>query len=214
MTILSHRGSRSAISLVAATAATLTLAPAAFAAPGSSESVPTNARDCVETKLVWVNVDFDKDTTKGGCATEFTTGAKALESAGFKLNVGAGNMEGFLLGIDGVIPDFGKTGTYWGSWNGTVNDDDSVTYSYYEVGAFESKPEPGSIEAWSVGDGSQKPSLQKLPESATGNDFSSENKVALSIAGVIAAILAVAGGALAALHAGIFTIPGWENFKH
>lgn len=214
MTIFTRRGSRSAISLVAATAATLILAPAALAAPGSASTVPTNARDCVEAKLVWVNVDFDKDTTKGGCATEFTTGAKALESAGFKLNVGTGNMAGFLLGIDDVTPNWDETKTYWGSWNGTVNSDDSVNYTYYQVGAFESAPKAGSIEAWSVGDGTQQPSLQKLPAAAVDNNASSENKAVLGIAGAIAAILAVIGGVLAALHAGVFTVPGWENFKH
>lgn len=225
MTIISRRGSRSAISLVAATAATLTLAPAALAAPGAASTVPTNARDCVEAKLVWVNVDFNDSSkpSKGGCATDFTagksTGIDVLNSAakngGFEVKTSTGQFGEFIEGIDGVAPVWTEENlVYWGYFNGTVAEDGSITYKASDVGASSFKPAAGSVEAWSVGDGNQEISLKKLPAAATENDFSSENSAALGIAGAIAAILAVVGGVLAALHAGIFTVPGWENFKH
>lgn len=211
LTIISRRGTRSALSLLAATAATVTVAPAALAA---GSSTPTNARDCVEADLVWVSVDFDDSTNKGGCATEFGSGAEALESAGFTPNFGSGNKEGFLVGINDVIPVWEETQTYWGSWYGTVAADGSIAYNYYQVGALQSEPKPGSIEAWSVGDGSQQPSLKQLPDaSQEGPSSSSDKSLVTGIAAVIAAILAVAGGIFAAVNAGLVNIPGLANLR-
>lgn len=185
MSTTSRRGSRSAALLLASAAASLTLAPASLAATPVSENSPTAARDCIENGNVWVNVDFSEAETEGGCATEFSTGAEALESAGFKLNLGEGDMNGFVVGINDVIPVWDETQTYWGSWNGTVNEDETITYEYYQVGAFESQPKPGTIEAWSVGDGNQQPNLQEILEASAGNT------TLWLIAGAIATILAV-----------------------
>lgn len=188
----------------AITATLLTSVPAAHAL---GSSAPVNARDCVEANNVWVYVEYGADSEKspeGGCATKFSTGFEALESAGFTPKYQDFSFGRALNGIDGVAPVYGETGTYWGYYTGTVATDHTVTYEYAPVGGDETTPAPGSVEAWVVGDGSNSPALTALPE-ATPESGSSENS---SLFAVIAGILAVVGGAVAALYNGLITIPG------
>lgn len=214
MTTNSRSGYRCALSLVAATAVAGALAPAAIAA----EELPTNPRECVDAKLVWVTVDFGKDSNKpsaGGCTDSFATGIEALKSVnGLDVKTQDSEYGEFVESINGVKPVWSEDNpAYWSYFNGTVGEDYTVTYKASSVGASSFKPAPGSVEAWVVGDGELQPALQKLPQPQAPENSSADNGV-VGIIGAIAAILAVVGGVLAALHAGIFTIPGWENFKH
>lgn len=104
----------------------------------SAEPSPTAA--CLEAGNVWVHVELD-DTVGGGCATEFGTGIEALTSAGFDVAYGE---SGFVDTIDGNPTPRGEED--W--WSYAHTGDDLSGWEFYEVGATQSAPAAGSIEAW------------------------------------------------------------------
>lgn len=199
--------SRVALTTLAVTATTLSLSTAANAQSSLLDKT-LDARQCVDADNVWVYVEYGEDSEKepeGACATEFTDGVVALESAGFKLTFDTNPELGkYLTGINGVVPVWADTQTYWAYSTGEVADDYSVDYTYYQVGASNSEPEGGTVEAWVVGTGAETPALTTLPETpaATG---SSEDGGWIA---VIAGLLALIGGGFAALYQGLITIPG------
>lgn len=198
--------SRVALTTLAVTATTLSLSTAANAQSSLLDKT-LDARQCIDADNVWVSVDYGADSEKepeGACATEFTDGAVALESAGFELTFEDSEFGKYLTGINGVAPDWDETQTYWSYYSGEVADDYSVDYTYYQVGASDSRPEGGTVEAWVVGTGEETPALETLPETpaATG---SSEDGGWIA---VIAGLLALIGGGVAALYQGLITIPG------
>lgn len=198
--------SRVALTTLAVTATTLSLSTVANAQSPVANDI-ADARECVDANNVWVYVEYGEDSEKepeGACATEFTDGVVALESAGFKLTFKESEMGKYMTGINGVVPDWDETQTYWSYYSGEVADDYSVDYTYYQVGASSSKPKGGTVEAWVVGTGAETPALTTLPETpaATG---SSEDGGWIA---VIAGLLALIGGGVAALYQGLITIPG------
>lgn len=98
------------------------------------------AATCVQADNVWVLVQFD-DETKGGCATEFGDGLEALASAGFEA---VASEAGFVNTVDGEPAVRGPEDWWAYASSGEAND----TWSFYEVGAKDSKPLAGSIEGW------------------------------------------------------------------
>lgn len=198
--------SRVALTTLAVTATTLSLSTVANAQSPVANDI-ADARECVDANNVWVYVEYGEDSEKepeGACATEFTDGVVALQSAGFKLTFKESEMGKYMTGINGVVPDWDETQTYWSYYSGEVADDYSVDYTYYQVGASDSRPEGGTVEAWVVGTGEETPALETLPETpaATG---SSEDGGWIA---VIAGLLALIGGGVAALYQGLITIPG------
>ena len=192
---------RMATTLVAATATTLALIPAAQAAEY------TTARDCVDADNVWVYVDYGEDSDKdptGACATEFSNGFEALESAGFEVTYSESDFGRFLTGIDGVTPTWTEENPiFWSYWNGTVAQDYTVTYESSMVGASISTPAAGSVEAWSVGDGAVAPALAQLP---APDEVSSS--VGSSEAGILSGLLGMLGGVFTALQSGLLSLLG------
>ncbi len=104
----------------------------------SANPSPTAA--CLDAGNVWVLVQTD-DAVDGGCAEEFGTGLEALSSAGFEVDI---DDTGFINRIDGVPAVKGPQD--W--WAYAHTDADLAAWEFYEVGALESEPAPGSIEAW------------------------------------------------------------------
>nr|WP_231910849.1 hypothetical protein [Corynebacterium suranareeae] len=200
--------SRVALTSLAVAATTLSLSTAANAQSsdyGTFEK-PLDARECVDAGNVWVYVEYGADVDKepeGACATEFTDGVVALESAGFVLTWEEFPFGKMMTGINGVVPVWEETETYWVYSTGEVADDYSVTYEYNSDGASDAHPEPGTVEAWVVGTGAETPALEVLPE--TPAPGSSENGGWIA---AIAGLLALIGGGIAALFQGLITIPG------
>ena len=195
---------RMATTLVAATATTLALLPVAQAAEF------TTARDCVDADNVWVYVEYGEDSEKeptGACATEFGNGFEALESAGFEVTYSESEFGRFLTGIDGVAPTWTpENPIFWSYWNGTVAENYTIAYEAYQVGASISTPEAGSVEAWSVSDGSVAPALTQLP---APDEVSSS--VGSSQGGVLGGLLGMLGGFFAALQSGLLSILGLSS---
>lgn len=118
----------------------LAVAGIGFTAPLLQASAgPSPAKSCIDAGNVWVHIEND-DATDGGCATEFGTGFEALTSAGFTFDAPGG----FIKTIDGAPSAPGAE-----DWWSYAHTDQSLTgWAFYEVGAAESKPAAGSIEAW------------------------------------------------------------------
>lgn len=196
---------RTATATLAAAATTISLFSAVPTAHALDSSSIDNAADCLEVNNVWVYVEYGADTdknSKGACATEFDTGFEALESAGFVAKYDQFEFGRFLKGIDGVVPVWEETGTYWNNYSGTVAADNTVSYEYAIVGGDDTTPAPGSVEAWVVSDGTVDPALTAIPVAPTGSSESN------GIFALIAGVFAVVGGAVAALYSGLISIPG------
>lgn len=190
-----------ATTLVAATATTLALIPAVQA------TEIAEARSCIDADNVWVYVEYGGDSTKdpkGACATEFSNGLEALDSAGFDITYSESDFGRFVTGIDGVAPVWSQESPlYWSYWDGAVADDYTVTYEAYMVGGSASVPEPGSVEAWSVGDGSVAPALTQLPEAAKDGSAAGSSET-----GLLAGLFGLLGGVFTALQSGLLAVLG------
>lgn len=198
--------SRVAVTSLALIATTTTLAPAAHAQSSVRENL-VDSRQCVAAGNVWVYVEFGADSEKdpeGGCAIEFTDGLVALESAGFAPETIDSEYGKMLTGINGVIPVWEDNQTYWSYFTGDVAEDYSVSYDYSMVGASASQPKGGSVEAWVVGTGVERPALDTLPETPLVAGSSEQTGWITAIAGLLALI----GSGVVALYQGLITIPG------
>lgn len=197
--------SRVALTTLAVTATTLSLSTVANAQSAVANDI-TDARECVDANSVWVSVDYGADSDKapeGGCATDLTNGLTALESAGFDVETTEFPFGKQIDSINGVAPVWEETETYWSFFIGDVDEDYNVEYSFSEYGAEDTIPEPGSVEAWVVGDGSPlEPTT--LPETPAATGSSADG----GWIAVIAGLLALIGGGVAALYQGLITIPG------
>lgn len=159
-----HLGStpaRRVASLLAALAALFAvLAPSqAWASPAQVPAAPTRAdrpaatpNDCLTKGDVWVYVVYsDGSVLNSSCATNFTTGAAALKSAGVDVSKDA---KGLICALDSK-PDPCPTkfnGQYWNYYSST----DGQKFTYSQKSADESKPAKGSIEAWCYNKASEK----------------------------------------------------------
>ena len=196
--------SRVALTTLAVTATTLSLSTAANAQSSLLDKT-LDARECVDANSVWVSVDYGADFDKapeGGCATDLTSGLTALESAGFVVETIERSFGKEIKTINGVTPDWDETETFWSFFIGDVDEDYNVEYSFSDFGAEGTIPEPGSVEAWVVGDGSPlEPTT--LPETPAATGSSEDGGWIAAIVGLLALI----GGGVAALYQGLITIP-------
>lgn len=101
------------------------------------------AAACLAARNVWVVVERDTGLQSGGCATRFATGLEALHSAGF-----ATTGDGFIRTIGGhPTGDAGEM--YWSYWQANRPSSGTVgRWTYSQLGASQSTPEPGSVEGW------------------------------------------------------------------
>jgi hypothetical protein len=140
---------------------------------------------------VWVVVQSDEtnpSSTKIGCASSYTTGLDALQSAGFTPKGGA-----FLTQIDGLPTntDYTTNGNLWWShWTAPVNPDGTLgAWSGVMVGANVNVSAPGTAEGWRLTvAGADGPSVTKVftpasssvPASSSGSPSSSSSQSAAS----------------------------------
>ncbi|MDY6050124.1 MAG: hypothetical protein SPI77_06170 [Corynebacterium sp.] len=161
--LLQRRGLGRRARLGALLSATALTVSSALVPASATPTPPDDAGNCIEAGYVWVVVDDgtgNETDLLGGCATDFSTGAKALTSAGFTID-----SEAFVTSINGVTTDYYGEGTYWSYWfdeNPTAGQ--PITWEYSEVGLGNSEPQPGSIEGWRVAyNDSTMPRLKTLP---------------------------------------------------
>lgn len=106
--------------------------------------LPANAQAadaCLAANNVWVLVQDETGEQTGGCATEFSTGLQALQSAGFTVTG-----DSFITAIDGH-PAATSSTHFWSYWNGDPAGDD-IAWSFAQVGAAVSTPQAGTVEGW------------------------------------------------------------------
>lgn len=128
-------------------AAPLSAAPLAVGGPGP----------CADPDGVTVVVDA---TELGGdltvaCAADPATGTEALAQAGF---TEARDPSGYLCAIGG-LPDpcpTEFTGSYWTYWFAAPDGE----WTAYTEGSDTAVPEPGAVEGWRYGDGTQPPGVE------------------------------------------------------
>ncbi|MGA4670171.1 FG-GAP-like repeat-containing protein [Propionibacteriaceae bacterium Y1923] len=103
---------------------------------------PANAQAaeaCLAADNVWVVVEDQTGKQTGGCATEFTNGRVALISAGFTVTG-----TDFIESINGHPV---AANHFWSYWNGEV-DGNTIDWTFSQVGATLSTPQPGTVEGW------------------------------------------------------------------
>lgn len=133
----------SRIALVAGVATSLIMGMGAAAhAETTTPAAQVTASQCLAAKNVWVVVERADGAQEGGCATQFGTGMEALASAGFTSTGGA-----FVQTINGY-PNPAPEGHYWSYWQGGAAADGSVSWTFSNVGASSSSPQPGTVEGW------------------------------------------------------------------
>lgn len=130
------------VALLSAIATSLALFSAPLAASADED---TNAvGECLGADQVWLLVvDEESNVIANECVGNPATGTEALENAGLTLGYDSSN---FLCTIDSHPSQCPTTfnGQYWNYYSGTPGAD----YTYSTVGAGESSPAGGSIEAW------------------------------------------------------------------
>lgn len=127
-----------------------------------SYSSPSTAADCLRAGLVWVHVEWESGS-KGGCATEFSTGLAALSSAGFAVNQSGG----FVNSIDG-LPNPKGVEDWWSYWHKPVGADGSYpqAWEFSDLGAGSYRPQPGTVEGWRLWHSYSESAQQPLADPA------------------------------------------------
>lgn len=118
----------------------LLFAPLAAHADGESNEVGT----CLSSDQVWLLVITDTDEVLANeCVGTPANGEDALKAAGLTLGLDANQ---FLCTIGGYPAECPTTftGAFWNYYQGKPGE----AYAFSQVGAAESTPQPGSIEAW------------------------------------------------------------------
>lgn len=106
-------------------------------------ATPTvTAEECTSAMNVWVIVQNENGAQEAGCATEFETGIQALKSAGFDVTG-----TDFVSAINGH-PAGAPGDFFWSYWNGSRAHNGQFNWISYQVGASQSKPQPGTVEGW------------------------------------------------------------------
>ncbi|PFG17528.1 hypothetical protein ATK74_2101 [Propionicimonas paludicola] len=128
--------------LAAGLTAILAVGPVA-AVPAQAAPLPA----AVSCSGVWVVVDDGTRAPQASCARDgFSTGTKALRSAGFSVTID----NGFILKIGGRPS--GKSDpskAYWSYWHATRQADGSYSdWSYSSLGADAYHPSQGNAEGW------------------------------------------------------------------
>ena len=123
----------------------LALALTAFAASPAAHAEDDNAVGaCLAAEKVWLLVVTDTDEVLANeCVDTPATGTDALVAAGLELGRDGSN---FICSIGGHPSPCPATfnGQFWNYYQGAPG----AEYAFSQVGADESKPQPGTIEAW------------------------------------------------------------------
>lgn len=122
---------------------------AALIAVGPMAAVPAQAAPlpaAVTCTGVWVVVDYGAlGGTSTKCATSFSTGTKALRSAGFSVVIDGG----FISKIGGKPSNPDPNKAYWSYWHATRQADGSYSaWDYSNLGADDYHPAQGNAEGW------------------------------------------------------------------
>lgn len=97
---------------------------------------------------VWVVVDSGIADPVVRCATSYSTGAKALSSAGFKPTITSGGMVTRISSFPAKAA-VNTSVAYWSYWHASVNPDGTWgEWTYSAKGAKSFKPVKGSAEGW------------------------------------------------------------------
>ena len=123
-----------------------------FVAFGAAARAATSA--CTRTSGVTVIVEYTRGTVVRGCAPGHpANGLAALKAAGFSYDGTAQYGDAFVCRIDGNPSDQACASTpppnaYWAYYHARATD---TAWTYWSVGAAQSTPAPGSIDAWAFG---------------------------------------------------------------
>ena len=129
------------IPLLGALALTLTTLVAPLAAHAEDDNA---VGACLAAEKVWLLVVTDTDEVLANeCVDTPATGTDALVAAGLELGRDGSN---FICSIGGHPSPCPATfnGQFWNYYQGAPG----AEYAFSQVGADESKPQPGTIEAW------------------------------------------------------------------
>mgnify|MGYP003378342469 CR=1 FL=1 len=129
------------IPLLGALALTLTTLVAPLAAHAEDDNA---VGTCLAAEKVWLLVVTDTDEVLANeCVDTPATGTDALVAAGLELGRDGSN---FICSIGGHPSPCPATfnGQFWNYYQGAPG----AEYAFSQVGADESKPQPGTIEAW------------------------------------------------------------------
>jgi len=133
-------------------AATIALGASGLVAFGAAARAATSA--CTRTSGVTVVVEYTRGTVVRGCAAGHpANGLAALKAAGFSYDGTAQYGDAFVCRIDGNPSDQACASTpppnaYWAYYHARATD---AGWTYWSVGAAQSTPAPGSIDAWAFG---------------------------------------------------------------
>lgn len=127
--------------IAAGLTALLAVSPVA-AVPAQAAPLPA----AVSCNGVWVVVDYGSlGGTSTKCAGDFSTGTKALRSAGFSVVIDGG----FISKIGGKPSNPDPNKAYWSYWHATRQADGSYSnWSYSSLGADAYHPSTGNAEGW------------------------------------------------------------------
>jgi len=132
--------------------AIVVLVVSGFSAFANGAHAATTA--CTQSSGVTVIVEYTRGTIERGCAPGHpANGLAALRAAGFAVDGTAQYGDAFVCRIDGNPSDQPCTSTppgnaYWAYSHARASD---TGWTYWTVGATESHPQPGSIDAWAFG---------------------------------------------------------------
>ncbi len=113
--------------------------------PATKAFTDADVEACTTAGKVFVVVDPGTVAPMGGCASEFDTGLRALQSAGFTANDG-----GLVTTISGHRADWDKDNAWWTYTHRTRTDGGWTPWEKWPLGASSSAPKAGSVEGWSV----------------------------------------------------------------
>ncbi|WP_187350606.1 hypothetical protein [Glycomyces terrestris] len=146
-----------------------------------------------------VVVDFGALGTEPetGCAAGPADGLDALVQAGFSVTEVA-SIRGMVCRIDELPEtDCGASppaDAYWSYWHANAGDEE---WTYSIVGGADASPDPGDIEGWVFGDGSEPPAVAPIdavapaaPEEESGGRFEYTWIVAVAALAVIGGLAA------------------------
>ena len=133
-------------------AAIIALSASGLVAFGAAARASASA--CTRTSGVTVVVEYTRGTIERGCAPGHpANGLAALKAAGFSYDGTAQYGDAFVCRIDGDPSDQACASTpppnaYWAYYHARATD---AGWTYWGVGAAQSAPAPGSIDAWAFG---------------------------------------------------------------
>lgn len=132
------------------------LAATVLSPPAAAAQAAPSGGACTDPDAVTVVVDSTElgGEVTVGCATDPASGTEALTQAGF---AESRDPSGYICAVGG-LPDpcpTEFTGSYWSYWSAGPDGE----WTSYMEGSDTAVPEPGSVEGWRYGDGTQPPAV-------------------------------------------------------